>query len=101
MGWREIAVFASTTDDALELVIDQTGALIGAAHQVLLEAIREVDRRSVWETDGASSLVDWVTMRLGCERRTANRLCRIAADLAGEPELEVAFGAGLLSLDQV
>jgi hypothetical protein len=93
--------FASFTDDGLERVVDQAGALLGATHQTLLEAIREVDARGLWQADGAARLVDWVAMRLGVEHRTAKRLCTVADDLATEPHLEAALGEGILSLDQV
>ena len=93
--------FASFTDDGLERVVDQTGALLGATHQVLLEAIREVDARGLWQADGAARLVDWVATRLGVEHRTAQRLCSVASGLVDEPLLEAALAEGVASFDQV
>jgi hypothetical protein len=51
--------------------------------------------------DGARSLTDWVSARLGVRHRTAVQLVAVARRLGDLPVLASRFAAGVLSLDQV
>ena len=77
MGWRE------ASNDQIDRAMDQFAALSSAAQARLCDLIAEVDVRQSWMTDGARSLSDWVTARLGVRHSTEKN--RVAGGLRTVP----------------
>jgi hypothetical protein len=87
--------------DEVEEVFDHFSGLSSAALSRLCDAIRLIDERQAWMTDGARSLTDWVAARARIRRETAVRLVSISRRLVDLPVIRKHFAAGELSLDQV
>jgi hypothetical protein len=94
-------VLASRPTDELTEAIDQVHALKQAVHLHLLRIIAATDRRKGWEVDGAFSMADWLSARLGLGQKTAREWVRVAHSLEILPMIANAFGEGLLSFDQI
>jgi len=95
MDWERV------TNDEVDEALDHFSGLASAALAGVCELIGVVDVRQSWMADGARSLADWVSARLGVRHGTAVQLVGVARRLADLPLLAEAFGSGVLSLDQV
>jgi hypothetical protein len=94
-------VWVRVSTDEIDVALDQFSGLVSAGLARVCELIAEVDVRQSWMTDGARSLTDWVSARLGVRHHTARQLVGVARRLLDLPVLTERFEAGELSLDQV
>jgi len=67
--------------------IEQLHGLENAARRHLPAYIAAYDRRGAWEQDGARSMADWLSMRLGLSLATARRLLAMSHVLERLPAL--------------
>src|SRR5437660_8826214 len=81
--------------------IDQLHGLMIATHAQLLTLVADYDRRQDWREDGATSMADWLVVRLGLSHRQAREWVRVAGSLEELPTLAAAFEEGRLSFDQL
>lgn len=86
--------------DRLTEAIRRAHDLMLATHAHLLELIAVFDREGLWETDGASSMGDWLAWTLGISARTGNDWARTARRVHDLPEISDAMAQGDLSYDQ-
>ncbi|MEE8405882.1 MAG: DUF222 domain-containing protein [Acidimicrobiia bacterium] len=89
------------TPDEIDRGFDQFGGLHAASAAELCVLIQAADVSQTWMRDGARSLSDWVSVRLGVRHETAGQLVRVARRLSDLPVLAERFASGDLSLDQV
>ena len=79
-------------------------SLSTAVHSAIAAFVRELapfDSSGHWREDGISSCEHWLTLHAGFDFPTARRLVELARALPRLPEVQSAFSAGHLSLDQV
>jgi hypothetical protein len=95
MEWRE------ASNDQIDQALIEFAGLSSAGQARTCDLIAEVDVRQSWMADGARSLSDWVTARLGVRQSTAAQLVAVARRLVDLPLLRDRFRNGELSLDQV
>ena len=81
--------------------IDRAFTVGAEADLERLRAIAESDQSRAWEADGATSMSSWLAGRFGMAWGTAREWVRVARALRSLPQIAEAFGAGLLSFDQV
>jgi Domain of unknown function (DUF222)/HNH endonuclease len=93
--------WGSASPDEIDRGLDQFAGLQSAAQAELCRLIQAADVSQSWMTDGARTLVEWVSLRLRVRPETAAGIVRAARRLADLPRLLEAFAAGELSLDQV
>ena len=86
--------------DEIDRGFDQFGGLQAAAAAEICRLIQTADVAQVWMTDGARSLLDWVSARLRIRHATAGQLVNVARRLSDLPVLSARFACGDLSLDQ-
>ncbi len=67
----------------------------------LLVFIAEHDRREAWRVDGARSMADWLSYRLGYSDRYARELVVVAKALEFLPAIADSLRAGLLTWEKV
>ena len=81
--------------------IEQLGALLSATTAELLDLITAADAEADWDLDGATGMVPWLVGMLHVSTDTARAWVKTGATLDALPHLREAFGAGVLSWDQV
>jgi hypothetical protein len=91
----------SSGDEVLLARADALSAAAGRAQRALLEALAEIDRRGVWEGDGARDVAHWVSMRYGISAWKAARWIAAAHAFPSLPRIAGALETGRLSLDKV
>jgi hypothetical protein len=74
---------------------------LNATYCELFDLIVSYERREAYLVDGARSMVDWLSYRLGYSEHSARELCRMAAAVQYLPAIYEAFRAGLLTLDKL
>ncbi len=94
---REVA---SDTGD-LRAQADALHVAVSRSQRELLSVLAEIDRRGVWDGDGARDMSHWVSMRYGVSAWKAARWVAAAHALAGLPRTSDALATGRLSLDKV
>ncbi len=75
-------------------------ALARIRHDLLTE-LAAFDEDELWQVDGATDMVSWLTYELGLLPRNARAWLDVARRLHELPELRARLAAGELSLDQV
>jgi Domain of unknown function (DUF222) len=93
--------FENQTDADVEDGLVQLHALECAVKGQLLGFIVEYDRRETYESDGASSMEDWLCYRLGIDKRRGAEMVAVAHALEGLPILAAAVESGLVSWDKL
>ncbi len=73
----------------------------GASLRRQLAAIAAYDRAEAYRVDGALSMADWLSYRLGCSEQTARDKIRVARALEFLPAIADALESGLLDWDKV
>ncbi len=87
-------------EDLVRSLCEQAGHVaVGECRLVTL--IGEMDRRRLWEHDGARSCAHWLNWRCGTSIGTAREQARVGRALLGLPLVRAAFGAGRLSYSKV
>src|SRR3712207_1702922 len=94
-------MFPGCSDDAVVEVMGQMHGVAVASHRLVLAGVLEVDQRELWRLDGASSVEDWLQLRFGVSRRTAQNWVRVARGFVFTPQLAERYASGVLSWDQV
>lgn len=89
------------TDERLIQTADATHACVGQAEWRFLAVVAEVDRRGLWEHDGARNTCHWLTMRYGISHWKAERWVAAAYALECLPRLSEALARGELGIDKV
>lgn len=74
--------------------------MASALHDLLTE-LAAFDDDDLWQTDGATDMVSWLTFELGLLPRTARAWLDVARRLDELPDLRRCLASGELSLDQV
>lgn len=92
---------ASASDDDLADLIGQMHGVACAAHEVMLGAIAEFNRREAYKADGVPSMGQWLVMRLGVNHRTGYELVGVSNRLESMPAVADMFQQGSLSWDQL
>jgi hypothetical protein len=87
--------------DELVDAIGQLNALMAATHSQLLSLVAVYDRAEAWRADGASSMTDWLTTRLGLSHSQAHAVVGVARALEGLPAIAATYAEGRLSFDQL
>ena len=93
--------WSQASGDEIERGLTHFGGLRAAADAELCELIQAADHSQMWMGDGARSLSEWVSLRLGVRFPAAKRMVAVARRLESLPHLSACFSAGGLSLDQV
>jgi hypothetical protein len=75
-------------------------AVTQATHQ-FLTLLREFDLRQGWREWGAADCADWLNLKCGITRNTAQEKLRVANALFGLPQIDEAFRLGHLSYSKV
>ena len=88
-------------DDAVEAELATLAAQIDAATHRMLECIAEIDRRGVWDHQGARSCAQWLSWRLGLNLGAAREKVRVARALEELPAISDAFRCAKLSYSKV
>ena len=100
LGEEAQAGWWSMTDADVTGVLEQLHALSAQVDAALLSAVREVDRRDLGRTAGATSTATWLSGRLRVRPEHASRTVKLAAALdAGLPATAAASRAGRISVD--
>ena len=89
------------TDERVVVLVDRAHAGVCAAQLELIGLLGEVERRGLWERDGARDLAHWVSMRYGISMWKAHRWVAAARILPELPLLSAAFAHGEIGLDAV
>jgi hypothetical protein len=84
-----------------EAAIRSLAASLSAVHAELVEVIRAADVAGDWTADGATAMGPWLVAACGLGSATAREWVRVGHALAELPELAAAYGAGVLSWDQI
>jgi hypothetical protein len=79
----------------------QLGALLCAVTAELVDLVTAADAERDWRVDGATGMAPWLVGTLHVSSATAKAWVRAGTALDGLPHLREAFGAGVLSWDQV
>ncbi|MCU1426219.1 MAG: hypothetical protein JWL83_219, partial [Actinomycetia bacterium] len=87
--------------DELTDALEQLHALECVTRSQLLELVRAMRAREDWKIDGASSLGEWVAIRLGIRVSVARDIVRVAAALEQLPKIAAVFATGAMSWDQL
>jgi hypothetical protein len=75
-------------------------AVTQATHQ-FLTLLQEFDLRQGWREWGAADCADWMNLKCGITRATAQEKLRVAAALFGLPQIDEAFRQGHISYSKV
>ncbi|MCC7077099.1 MAG: DUF222 domain-containing protein [Acidimicrobiia bacterium] len=89
------------TPDERAHIIEQCHAITAATQRVMLDTVAAADEAEDWTADGAVDAAHWLLARLKVHARTAHAWAEIAVGMQELPAVAEAFGAGLLTLDQV
>jgi uncharacterized protein DUF222 len=87
--------------DEIVDAIDELHGLANAARSQLMKMCIAYDARELWKQDGATSMAEWLCMRLTWSPKAARELVEVAHSLHSLPAIAAAFEAGTLSFDQV
>src|SRR6266581_5342509 len=80
---------------------DAAHALISYTQRHLFSLVAEIDRRNLWESDGARDMAHWLRMRYGISDWKARRWIAAAHALESLPRISESFASGELSVDKV
>jgi hypothetical protein len=80
---------------------DAAHALISRTQRHLFALIAEMDRRNLWESDGARDMAHWLRMRYGISDWKARRWIAAAHALESLPRISERFASGSLGIDKV
>src|SRR6266568_5092674 len=80
---------------------DAAHALISYTQRHLFSLVAEIDRRNLWESDGARDMAHWLRMRYGISDWKARRWIAAAHALESLPRIAQAFCSGQLGVDKV
>lgn len=87
--------------DDVKATCTELEALKRTTDGALLDVIAEIDRREGWRSDGAKSMVEWISFRLDKSHATAAEMLRVARALEDLPTLHEAYSSGHLDWDQL
>ena len=97
----------SMHDRVVASTLENEDAIVAAHNEMcrhladLLVFIADHDRREAWRIDGARSMADWVSYRLGYSDRYARDLVMVAKALEFLPAIADSLRAGLLTWEKV
>src|SRR2546425_11297717 len=80
---------------------DAAHALISYTQRHLFSLVAEIDRRNLWEGDGARDMTHWLRMRYGISDWKARRWIAAAHALESLPRISESFASGSLGIDKV
>lgn len=89
------------SDAELIDAIEQLGGVMACAQRQLFRFVVEYDNRKGYVDDGARTMAEWLSARLGLSYPTAKRWVRVASKLETLPAVAAAFEEGRLSFEQV
>src|SRR2546428_2429307 len=81
--------------------LDESAALACRASAQMLRSIAAIDEQQLWIEDGATSMTSWLAARYFMAWGGAREWVRIARAFPSLRAIRDAFGAGLLSFDQL
>jgi hypothetical protein len=87
-------------DDLEENLISSWCEVSRATHRFLV-LLREFDLRQGWQAWGCADCADWLNLKCGITRNTAQEKLRVAKALWDLPQIEEAFKRGDLSYSKV
>jgi hypothetical protein len=87
-------------DDLEENLISSWCEVSRATHRFLV-LLREFDLRQGWQAWGCADCADWLNLKCGITRNTAQEKLRVAKSLWDLPQIEEAFKRGDLSYSKV
>jgi len=93
--------FADSSPLEVADAIAQLGSAMGAIHRQVLALVALADERGDWREDGAGSMANWLSARLGLRSGNADEWVRVAHALESLPECARAYAEGRLAWDQV
>jgi hypothetical protein len=93
--------FGALDNESLKVEITETRKALSQTQARLMKLLAELDRRQAYREDGASSIEEWSSMRLGMTQGHGRSLSGLAKSLERLPALERALATGKVSLDQV
>jgi hypothetical protein len=93
----------SNDSDAVDPIADAdlAHAELCSAQRRLFTLIREIDRKSLWESTGARDMAHWLKMRYGISDYKARRWIEASHALESLPQTSEAFSSGRLGVDKV
>lgn len=82
-------------------VLGEAFCLVASLAGLIVVLLGELDRRQAWRGGGATSLVQWLSGRMGLSGATARAYAHVAGRLSALPALARGLSRGECSFDQV
>jgi hypothetical protein len=83
----------------IERLVTRNQSMCAEARELLRDIVR-CDRDDLWSGDGAGSLAEWLSARLGISNWRARRMIEAGYALEKLPSVAAALASGALSLDK-
>lgn len=89
------------TDEEMTDAIEQLHGVMTAAHRAMLRVAARYEYMGGYQRDGARSMAEWLSQRLGVPYNVAQSWMKTASRCESLPALDAAFETGALSFEQV